>query len=97
MAHAGGLITPYGLAPLRPDELFIKAQVGETILPRMPPVRGYDSPMLAAAHAAEAGVRKAEAGSTTNVHIYGSVMAERDLSRSMAQSQGRRNYVAGRR
>lgn len=58
---------------------------------------GADATMARVSAPVEAGARKAEAGGQVHNHFYGSVMAERDLSRSMAQSQGKRNYVAGRR
>lgn len=34
VAHKGGTVTPDGIAPLKPDEILTKLQVGETVLPR---------------------------------------------------------------
>lgn len=32
--HKGGTVTPWGIAPLRSDEIMAKLQVGETVIPR---------------------------------------------------------------
>lgn len=38
--HSGGTVTPFGIEPLRPDEVLAKLQVGETVLPRATANRG---------------------------------------------------------